>query len=112
MPTALLERVRACVHSLLPDYMLIGALRSQHASVPSMSDSAPSNSRTRILVLKRVYGPEQITTNYSNTISSVAFAGTVVGMLVFGYLSDKLGRKFGMVRTASISRLRTELTRA
>jgi MFS family permease len=26
-----------------------------------------------------------------------AAQGTVVGMLAFGYLSDKVGRKFGMV---------------
>lgn len=48
-------------------------------------------------VLKRVYGTSQITANYSTTLSSLTFAGTVFGMLVFGYLSDKMGRKFGMV---------------
>ena len=47
-------------------------------------------------MLKRVYGA-QVTKSYSTTLSSVTFAGTVVGMLVFGYLSDRLGRKFGMV---------------
>lgn len=35
--------------------------------------------------------------NYSQTLSGVAFAGMIVGMLVFGYMSDRLGRKFGMV---------------
>ncbi|KAG1747157.1 major facilitator superfamily domain-containing protein [Suillus paluster] len=44
-------------------------------------------------LLKRIY-TTGITTNYSTTLSSVAFAGTVVGMLTFGYLSDKVGRKF------------------
>lgn len=34
---------------------------------------------------------------YSRTLSSLTFAGTLVGMLVFGYMSDKIGRKFGMV---------------
>ena len=48
-------------------------------------------------VLKRIYGDELTKNNYSTTVSSLAFAGTVVGMLTFGYLSDKLGRKFGMV---------------
>ena len=52
-------------------------------------------------VLKRVYGAEAVAANnYSTTVSSVAFAGTVVGMLSFGYLSDKMGRKFGMVSNA------------
>ncbi|KAI9000516.1 metabolite transporter [Trametes punicea] len=53
-------------------------------------------------LLKRIYGTEKVNTNYSNTINSLAFAGTVVGMLVFGYLSDKMGRKFGMMLATGI----------
>ncbi|KAL7279070.1 metabolite transporter [Trametes coccinea BRFM310] len=53
-------------------------------------------------LLKRIYGADKVNTNYSNTINSLAFAGTVVGMLVFGYLSDKLGRKFGMMLATGI----------
>ena len=53
-------------------------------------------------LLTRIYGKSAITHhNYSTTLASVAFAGTIVGMLTFGYLSDKLGRKFGMVRHTS-----------
>ncbi|KAH8118254.1 MFS Git1p-related glycerophosphoinositol and glycerophosphocholine permease [Phellopilus nigrolimitatus] len=52
-------------------------------------------------VLKRVYGTEVTDDNYSTTVSSLAFAGTVVGMLTFGYISDKFGRKFGMM-TATV----------
>ncbi|KAG2092124.1 major facilitator superfamily domain-containing protein [Suillus discolor] len=55
-------------------------------------------------VLKHIYGTgsDGITTNYSTTLSSVAFAGTVVGMFTFGYLSDKAGRKFGMMSATGI----------
>ncbi|KAG1896505.1 major facilitator superfamily domain-containing protein [Suillus fuscotomentosus] len=55
-------------------------------------------------LLERIYGTGSggITTNYSTTLSSVAFAGTVVGMLTFGYLSDKAGRKFGMMSATGI----------
>ncbi|KDQ57339.1 hypothetical protein JAAARDRAFT_292602 [Jaapia argillacea MUCL 33604] len=54
-------------------------------------------------LLKRVYGSDAITAhNYSTTLSSLAFAGTIVGMLTFGYLSDKVGRKFGMMTATGI----------
>lgn len=44
------------------------------------------------LVLRRIYGDEAVDShNYSTTLSSVAFAGTIVGMLVFGVLSDHIG---------------------
>lgn len=39
---------------------------------------------------------------YSTTFSSLAFAGTVVGMLVFGLLADRIGRKFGMLAATLI----------
>ncbi|KAG1821776.1 major facilitator superfamily domain-containing protein [Suillus subaureus] len=65
-------------------------------------------------VLTRIYGTgsDGITTNYSTTLSSVAFAGTVVGMLTFGYLSDKVGRKFGMMSATGIVALFSGLSAA
>ena len=52
-----------------------------------------------IQVLKILY-PEAVKhNNYSKTLTSVTFAGTIVGMLIFGWISDKIGRKFGMVRS-------------
>ncbi|KAJ8502929.1 hypothetical protein ONZ45_g11307 [Pleurotus djamor] len=54
-------------------------------------------------LLTRIYGSERLANhNYSRTLSSLGFAGTVVGMLVFGYLSDKIGRKFGMMTATAI----------
>jgi len=55
------------------------------------------------VILKRVYGSENVTAhNYTNILNSVVFAGTIVGMLSFGYLSDKFGRKFGMMTATAI----------
>ncbi|TDL20750.1 MFS Git1p-related glycerophosphoinositol and glycerophosphocholine permease [Rickenella mellea] len=53
--------------------------------------------------VKRVYGSANVSAhNYSTTLSSLAFAGTIVGMLTFGYISDKIGRKFGMMTATGI----------
>lgn len=54
-------------------------------------------------LLKRIYGKDEVNAhNYSSALSSSTFAGTIVGMLVFGYLSDKIGRKFGMMTATGI----------
>ncbi|PFH52919.1 hypothetical protein AMATHDRAFT_1657 [Amanita thiersii Skay4041] len=65
------------------------------------------------VVLTRVYGADVLKKhNYSVIISSLGFAGTVVGMLIFGYLSDKLGRKFGMMTATGIVALFSGLSAA
>ncbi|KAG8702438.1 hypothetical protein FRC08_003490 [Ceratobasidium sp. 394] len=53
-------------------------------------------------ILRRLYPAELAKHNYGTTLSSLAFAGTIVGMLLFGYLSDKVGRKFGMMSATVI----------
>ncbi|KAJ3481751.1 hypothetical protein NLJ89_g12186 [Agrocybe chaxingu] len=36
-------------------------------------------------LLNRIYGPEKLKAHdYSTTLSSLAFAGTIVGMIIFG----------------------------
>ncbi|KIY72410.1 MFS Git1p-related glycerophosphoinositol and glycerophosphocholine permease [Cylindrobasidium torrendii FP15055 ss-10] len=64
-------------------------------------------------LLTRIYGAEALAkADYGTTVSSVTFAGTVVGMLVFGFLSDKIGRKFGMMLAAGIVALFSGLSAA
>lgn len=52
---------------------------------------------TLITVLNRIYGEELSKHNYSRTVTSLAFVGTIIGMITFGYLMDRIGRKSGMV---------------
>ncbi|TFY82135.1 hypothetical protein EWM64_g1879 [Hericium alpestre] len=63
-------------------------------------------------LLTRIYGTEKFNANYSRTLSSITFAGTVAGMLIFGYLSDKVGRKFGMTLATAIVALFSGLSAA
>ncbi|KAF5382045.1 hypothetical protein D9615_004324 [Tricholomella constricta] len=64
-------------------------------------------------LLKRVYGADIVSAhNYSTVVNSLGFAGTVVGMLIFGYLSDKVGRKFGMMSATVIVALFSALSAA
>ncbi|KZT29812.1 MFS Git1p-related glycerophosphoinositol and glycerophosphocholine permease [Neolentinus lepideus HHB14362 ss-1] len=64
-------------------------------------------------LLTRIYGKAEVSKhNYSTTLSSLAFAGTIVGMLTFGYLSDKFGRKFGMMLATGIVALFSGLSAA
>jgi MFS family permease len=53
-------------------------------------------------LLGKIYPETYPDSSYSKNITSIVFVGTVVGMLVFGYFSDKLGRKFGMIAATII----------
>ncbi|CED82334.1 Inorganic phosphate transporter [Phaffia rhodozyma] len=61
-------------------------------------------------ILGVLYAEEMANTNYSQLLSSMAFAGTVIGMLVFGVISDRIGRKAGMLVATVIIFVFTALT--
>ncbi|KXN88499.1 hypothetical protein AN958_07165 [Leucoagaricus sp. SymC.cos] len=64
-------------------------------------------------VLNRIYGADRIENhNYGTIVRSLTFAGTVVGMIIFGWLSDKVGRKFGMMSATGIVALFAGLSAA
>ncbi|KAF8223841.1 MFS Git1p-related glycerophosphoinositol and glycerophosphocholine permease [Tricholoma matsutake] len=71
------------------------------------------SSVNQVGILTRIYGkPALAQNNHSTVLSSLTFAGTVVGMLLFGYLSDKIGRKFGMMAATGIVALFSGLSAA
>jgi len=56
-----------------------------------------------VTLLNEKFGKENVAAhNFSNILSSLAFVGIVVGQLSFGYISDKFGRKFGMMSAAGL----------
>lgn len=63
-------------------------------------------------ILRRLYPTEVKEQNYGTILSSLAFAGTVVGMLSFGFISDRVGRKFGMMTATLIVALFSALSAA
>lgn len=48
-------------------------------------------------LLKIIYKDEYVKSNAQNNVASIAFAGTVVGQLVFGYLSDHWSRRHSLL---------------
>ncbi|EDO17650.1 hypothetical protein Kpol_1004p24 [Vanderwaltozyma polyspora DSM 70294] len=54
------------------------------------------------LCLKRIYGDSYTNSNAIKNVSSIAFAGTVCGQLIFGHLADNYSRKFAMLLGTSM----------
>lgn len=52
---------------------------------------------TTLTILKTLYKKEVASNNAMSNIASIAFVGTVIGQLSFGYVSDKISRKKGMM---------------
>lgn len=48
-------------------------------------------------ILKIIYGDEYSNSNATSNVSSIAFVGTVVGQLSFGYIADNIARKGGLL---------------
>ncbi|ORY74744.1 major facilitator superfamily domain-containing protein [Leucosporidium creatinivorum] len=53
-------------------------------------------------ILRKLYGDLYAANNHATLFSSMGFAGTVLGMLTWGYISDKFGRKSGMMSATTI----------
>lgn len=47
--------------------------------------------------LKTIYGKAYTNSNAAQNVTSIAFAGTVLGQLVFGYTSDHYSRKWSLL---------------
>lgn len=53
-------------------------------------------------MLKKIYGPTYTNSNAQNNVSSITFAGTIIGMLLFGYTSDHFSRKWSLLASTVI----------
>lgn len=53
------------------------------------------------LIMGVIY-PEALTTAVASRLSNAFMVGMIIGMLSFGYIADKLGRKSGAVMTTTI----------
>jgi MFS family permease len=53
-------------------------------------------------MLRQIYGNAYTTSRAQSNVSAIAFAGAVVGSLIFGYTSDHWSRKNSLVSTAII----------
>lgn len=53
-------------------------------------------------MLKRIYPDEYANSSAQSNVSSITFAGTVVGMLFFGYTSDRYSRKWSLFASTII----------
>ncbi|EEB08488.1 glycerophosphodiester transporter [Schizosaccharomyces japonicus yFS275] len=56
---------------------------------------------TVITILKKLYPTETAHSSALKNVGMIAYVGTLVGQLTFGYISDQIGRKRGMI-TATI----------
>ena len=62
------------------------------------SDGYVNNSISAVTTcLSLIYGEAYTNSNAISNVAAIAFAGTVVGQLSFGYISDHLARKGGML---------------
>lgn len=62
------------------------------------SDGYVNNSMGTVnTCLSIIYGEKYSASTYSRTVSSIVFAGTVLGMIVFGFVADYHSRKMGMI---------------
>ncbi|TXT13503.1 hypothetical protein VHUM_00870 [Vanrija humicola] len=52
-------------------------------------------------ILTMLY-PDTMTKHNKSILSAIAFAGIIIGQLSFGYISDKVGRKIGMLICTSL----------
>ncbi|KAF8525794.1 major facilitator superfamily domain-containing protein [Hysterangium stoloniferum] len=57
---------------------------------------------TVVTIIRRKFGATAVSAQQKTNLNAIAFAGTIIGMLLFGYISDKMGRKFGMMAATGI----------
>ncbi|PPQ97347.1 hypothetical protein CVT26_006581 [Gymnopilus dilepis] len=103
----------ACGTALFGDGYANGVIGNVNTRTFLLNPPGKSFENNFLSVLTRIYGQGELSNHkYSRTLSSVAFVGAVVGMLIFGYMTDKIGRKFGMLTASGIIALFSGLSAA
>lgn len=73
-------------------------------------DGYANNTIGIVSKLLKILYPDTMDATTVETLNAIAFAGTVVGMLLFGYYSDAIGRKSGMIVSTLIILVFTALS--
>lgn len=107
---------KTLVHANAEDAESNGALQVKHASrkagsiitilgsaLANLSDGYQQNlaSSTNV-IFNHVLGKEVYTSSIQTRISNALLVGAVIGILIFGYTSDRFSRKGGMLVTSGL----------
>ena len=78
-------------HTLLPVWLLLTCVLRKSRVIGQVNT-----------ILKTLYGTRYTNSSAQSNVNSIAFAGTVVGQLFFGWMSDHVSRKWALMTSTVI----------
>lgn len=79
------------LHTLLPVWLLLTFVLRKSRVIGQVNT-----------ILKTLYGTRYTNSSAQSNVNSIAFAGTVVGQLFFGWMSDHVSRKWALMTSTVI----------